>query len=184
MIGPNSPATPAASVNGPSGVSSSPASRRIGISVPIAVVESATPINSVETTKPVACRTPAMPRASASEKSQPHTASFAGRPRIWRKSISMPARKKRNARPTELRKTTSASACDEVEHVRADDDAREDLDDDDRNAHAPRDVDDAAATAAAMTATTSRLKSSESMLAVSGVRHHDSRRAREDPSLP
>ena len=35
-----------------------------------------------ELTKPVACRTPAIENASASEKSQPQTASFAGRPRI------------------------------------------------------------------------------------------------------
>ncbi len=106
MIGPNSPATPAARVYGPSGVSSSPASRRIGISVPIAVVQSATPISRVESTNPVAWSTPAIASASPSEITQPTPPSLAGRPRIRSKSISMPARKKRNARPVAARKST------------------------------------------------------------------------------
>ena len=69
--GPNSPATPAARMNGPSGRRSSPASRRIGISVPIAVVQIATPISSAESTKPISSSTTANASPSASEISQP-----------------------------------------------------------------------------------------------------------------
>ncbi len=105
--GPNSPATPAASTNGPSGRFSSPASRRIGISVPIAVVASAMPTSSAESTKSICWRTKAIVRPSASEISQPSPPSFAGRPRTRSKSTSSPPRKKRKARPTVLRNSTT-----------------------------------------------------------------------------
>ena len=109
ISGQNSPATPAARTNGPSGVSSSPASRSTGISVPIAVVESATPTSTAESTKPTACSSIAAPSAIAIDSSQPAAASRAGAPRMRSKSISIPPTKKRNASPTSLRNSTAPS---------------------------------------------------------------------------
>ncbi len=57
-IGPNSPVAPAASRNVPKRVRSSPASSRIGISVPIAVVAMAEPVYRSERTTPAHASSP------------------------------------------------------------------------------------------------------------------------------
>ena len=87
-MGPNSPAVPAASRKVPNLVDISPASRRIGISVPIAVVAIAEPVNRSDSTIPAAASAPPTPYASANDSSQPSPASISGRPRSRPKSIS------------------------------------------------------------------------------------------------
>ncbi len=60
-IGPNSPVAPAARSSVPNGVCSSPASRSIGISVPIAVVANAEPVKTSESTTPASASSPPSP---------------------------------------------------------------------------------------------------------------------------
>ena len=87
-MGPNSPAAPAARRNVPKRVRSSPASLRIGIRVPMAVVAIADPVNTRESTTPETSSRAPSEYASASESSQPRTASRSGLPRMRSKSIS------------------------------------------------------------------------------------------------
>ena len=86
--GPNSPTAPAPSTNRPRFVSSCPASRSTGRSVPSAVVVIADPTSSPDSTTPAAASRPARLYASASVISQPIAASFSGVPRIRSNSIS------------------------------------------------------------------------------------------------
>ncbi len=98
-MGPNSPMAPAPSTKRPKSLSRSPASRRMGISVPIAVVLSATATSTGSDTNPAACRANVAANASATETSQPSPPSRKGGPRNVEKARSMPARKNRNERP-------------------------------------------------------------------------------------
>ncbi len=98
-MGPNSPMAPAPSTKRPKSLSRSPASRRMGISVPIAVVLSATATSTGSDTNPAACRANVAANASATETSQPSPPSRKGGPRNVEKSRSMPARKNRIERP-------------------------------------------------------------------------------------
>ena len=109
-IGPSSPTAPAARTKLPNGVSSSPASRRMGKSVPIAVVVSAIVIMTGARTNPIASRNATVPAARASESSHPAPASASGRPRMRSKSISSPARKNRKVIPRTPRKPRTPSA--------------------------------------------------------------------------
>ena len=67
--------------------------------MPSAVVLSASPTRIVAWTTPVRYRTRAIANPSPSEMPQPTTPSRAAAPRIRSKSISIPARKNRNASP-------------------------------------------------------------------------------------
>jgi len=87
-IGPNSPTAPAASRYVPKRVRISPLSDRMGSSVPIAVVASADPVYSSDSTMPKAASTPPSVYASASDSPQPTSASRNGRPLIRCRSIS------------------------------------------------------------------------------------------------
>ena len=69
-IGPNSPMAPTDKTEGPTGVCSTPASRRIGRSVPSAVVVRQRATTTWSSTSPVARRT--TPTASASTRDVPH----------------------------------------------------------------------------------------------------------------
>ena len=109
-IGPSSPTAPAATTKLPNGVSSSPASRRMGNSVPIAVVVRAIVIMMGARTNPIASRTDTAHTARTSESSHPAPASASGRPRRRSKSISSPARKNRNVIPRIPRKPRTPSA--------------------------------------------------------------------------
>ena len=100
-IGPNSPIAPAPRMQRPSGVSSSPASRRIGSRVPTAVVLSTTATSTGSATSPAARRPKVSARASPTDSPQPAMPSCSGRPRSLAKSSSMPARKNRNDRPSD-----------------------------------------------------------------------------------
>ena len=99
MMGPTSPNAPAAATSAPNRPSASPLSRRIGASVPSAVVVSATPTNRVLSTTSTASNSPATTSANATDTPQPVSASRAGIPRSWLRSSSKPARKNRNASP-------------------------------------------------------------------------------------
>jgi hypothetical protein len=89
MIGPNSPTALAASTWRPKGVASSPPSRRIGSSVPTAVVVSATATYHGASVIPAACNVAPAATASKTESNQPVAARLSGRPRIAPKSISI-----------------------------------------------------------------------------------------------
>ena len=69
-MGPNSPMAPAASRKVPKRVRSRPLSLRIGISVPIAVVASAEPVNSSDSTMPVSASRPPI-RGGERQREQP-----------------------------------------------------------------------------------------------------------------
>ena len=86
--GPNSPTAPAPSTKRPSFVSSWSASRRIGTSVPSAVVVIADPTSRPESTTPAAASAPANAYARTSVIAQPNAASRSGAPRIRSNSIS------------------------------------------------------------------------------------------------
>ncbi len=98
-IGPNSPTAPAPSRKRPKRVISSPASRRMGIRVPRAVVASAEPVYASDTTTPASASAPAREYASTSDSPHPTLASRSGVPRIRSKSISNPAKKNNMPRP-------------------------------------------------------------------------------------
>ena len=110
-IGPSSPNAPAASRNEPNRVSSSPSSRRIGISVPIAVVVSAEPVYKNDSTIPAAARMPPTAYAITVESSQPHPPSRIGLPWTRSKSISYPAKKNSIPRPRVAKNDTKVPRC-------------------------------------------------------------------------
>ena len=88
MIGPNSPTAPAAVRYDPNLEPSSPRSRRIGSSVPMAVVVSASPIIRLEMTNPSIASTAPTPRPRTSEMPQAVTPRLSGGPFSRAKSIS------------------------------------------------------------------------------------------------
>ena len=71
MMGTNSPTAPLASTWVPNGESSSPASLRIGISVPTAVVVSAIATGSMTVMAPISASAPATAAASARDTAIP-----------------------------------------------------------------------------------------------------------------
>ena len=111
-IGPNSPTAPAPITSVPNGVESSSLSRRIGISVPSAVVVRATPTSSESSTTPVPCSTVPSDNPIAIDDEPRHQCQRGGLPWILWKSISMPAMKNRNDRPSvEKNATTVVSSA-------------------------------------------------------------------------
>ena len=97
--GRNSPTAPIVLIARPKGVSSSRASRRIGIRVPSAVELSAIPITTIPS--PGAKKKPS-PMPSRTLSSQPSDARARGFPDTCRKSISVPATKNSSASPKSL----------------------------------------------------------------------------------
>ena len=94
------PTAPAPTTKLPKRWSRMPASRRIGISVPSAVVVSARRDEHRRVDDPGDVQDDARsPRRATSEISQPATPDATGAPRMRSKSISIPARKNRKARP-------------------------------------------------------------------------------------
>ena len=87
-IGPNSPAAPAATRYLPNPVSSSPRSRSIGCSVPMAVVVRASPMSRLESTNPEMRRTEPTARPSARLIPHPTVPRTSGGPESSAKSIS------------------------------------------------------------------------------------------------
>ena len=106
-MGPNSPTAPAPITSVPNGVVSSSLSRRIGISVPSAVVVRATPTRSDESTTPVPCSTAPRDNPIAIDVNHVTSASVSGLPSILWKSISIPAMKNRNDNPSVEKKATT-----------------------------------------------------------------------------
>ena len=74
-----------------------------------------------------------MPMPAASEMIQPIAARFSGRPRIGRKSISLPARKNSIARPKSARRSMKSSGTHPAEHGRPEQQAEHDLEHDERD---------------------------------------------------
>jgi hypothetical protein len=94
-------------------------------------------MRSVEITNPVACITPAIASASPSEMTQPQSPSVAGLPRIARKSIYS-GKEEEESEAGGAEERDDLAGRGQIEHVRADEDPGEDLDHDDRDAHALR----------------------------------------------
>ena len=105
-IGQNSPATPVPSTALPIGVGISPASERIGTSVPSAVVASAIPISHHEASTPARSSTIPTVRPRASEIAHPPLPRATARLGTFFSITSRPAKKKRNASPRFSRKST------------------------------------------------------------------------------
>ena len=103
-IGQNSPATPVPSTALPSGVGRSPASERVGTSVPSEVVASATPRTHHSASRPLACRTTPAPSPIASETAHPVVPSRSARRGTCLSITSRPAMKNRKASPSPERK--------------------------------------------------------------------------------
>ena len=87
-MGPNSPTVPMAETNEPNLVSQTPASRRMGTSVPSAVVVRARPTTTVSSARPADTRAKAAAKPMASDTPHPAAASLRGRPRIFSRSSS------------------------------------------------------------------------------------------------
>src|SRR5664279_3279549 len=109
MSGPNSPTAPTAMMAVPNGVRISPASRSTGISVPSAVLVSATPMNTPAAADG-ASSTP-RPTPTTREISQPSKDRLIDRPRIRSNSISSPARKNNIASPNWASDETNYVGC-------------------------------------------------------------------------
>jgi hypothetical protein len=91
ITGASSPTVPTGKSRRPSGVSRSPISPRIGISMPSAVVHTASVTIIGAWTFGMMCRRPTTPSPTSSDTPQPQSASTSGRPFIAAKSSSMPA---------------------------------------------------------------------------------------------
>ena len=128
-MGPNSPMAPTDSIDGPIAVRSTPASRRIGKSVPSAVVVRHSATTTESSTSPVPCSTAPTPSAMTTEA--PHEP--AARPRcpcrMTPRSNSVPARNMRKVRPKSDSAVTMVLVR-EVEHEGAEGDPEQDLDHD------------------------------------------------------
>ena len=104
-IGQNSPATADASVFWPRGDRSTPASERIGMSVPSAVVATATAISQPEAPTPAASSEKPAIAPSTIEIPQPSVPRASKRRGTLLWTTSIPARKKRTTSPKSERKT-------------------------------------------------------------------------------
>ena len=131
-IGQNSPATPLPRTAVPSGVSSSPASDRIGTSVPSAVVASATPRIHPSASTPDSSRIVPAARPIASDIAQPAVPSPSARRGTRFSTTSSPAKKNRNTSPMVGEELDVRVGVREAERLGADEDPQDDLDHDGR----------------------------------------------------
>ena len=126
---PELPMAPAASSWVPNFVFSSPVSRRIGISVPIAVVASADPCRGRDRSR--GGEQAADPVGEQERESQPQAPSFSGRPRPLEVDL-VAGEEEQHAEPEVGEEVDEVVALGEPEHLGADHDPEQQFDHDDR----------------------------------------------------